>query len=143
MRGFLDTNVLISAILRPEGPPGRILTRLYKARFELVTSAEQLAELRRTLTDPRLRARLRCSAEELERWVGGLEDLADVVEDVPEIEPTSRDADDDRHLAAAAAGRADVLVTGDDDLLSLQAFEGVQILTPAAFLAQLDQARPG
>ncbi len=133
MRGFLDTNVLISAILRPEGPPGRILTRLYKARFELVTSAEQLAELRRTLTDPRLRARLRCSAEE----------LADVVEDVPEIEPTSRDADDDRHLAAAAAGRADVLVTGDDDLLSLQAFEGVQILTPAAFLAQLDQARPG
>lgn len=45
---------------------------------------------------------------------------------------TSGEADDGKHLAAAAAGRADVLVTGDDDLLSLRDLEEVQILPPAA-----------
>lgn len=48
-----------------------------------------------------------------------------------------RDPDDNRVLAAAITGSADVIVTGDADLLDLQVVEGVRILTPADFTAEL------
>ena len=140
---FLDSNVLIGALLRPEGPPGRALRGLYDGRFRLVTSTAQLAELRRALTYPRVRKRLRLSTDALDAWLQGLQDLADVMEDVPAIEPTSRDPVDDTHLAAAAAGRADLFVTGDRDLLELAEFEHIRIVKPAAFLALLDQPSSG
>jgi hypothetical protein len=49
-----------------------------------------------------------------------------------------RDPDDNRVLEAAIAGEADVIVTGDADLLDLQAVEGVRLLTPADFTDELD-----
>lgn len=63
--------------------------------------------------------------------------LAIVVEpqDVPAI--IAHDLDDDHVLAAAVAGGADYIVTGDPDLLDLQLYRGITILTPAAFLANV------
>ncbi|HEX3127616.1 MAG TPA: putative toxin-antitoxin system toxin component, PIN family [Thermoanaerobaculia bacterium] len=48
-----------------------------------------------------------------------------------------RDPKDNKVLEAALAGKADVIVTGDDDLFMLNPFEGIQILGPAAFLNRL------
>ena len=56
------------------------------------------------------------------------------VEAQPLREPVSRDSTDDWVLATAIAGEADAIVTGDDDLLVLRAFEGVEILDPRGFL---------
>ena len=50
-----------------------------------------------------------------------------------------QDPDDDKYLAAAVEGRARYVVTGDRDLLSLGEFEGVQVVTPRAFLDLLGQ----
>jgi putative PIN family toxin of toxin-antitoxin system len=50
---------------------------------------------------------------------------------------TARDPDDDHILACAKAGQADYIVTGDQDLLSLERFEGIPIVSPAAFAAIL------
>jgi predicted nucleic acid-binding protein len=57
----------------------------------------------------------------------------------------TRDPDDNRILeaAAAAAGRADVIVSGDDDLLSLGNYEGILIVSPVAFLLMLQEAPTG
>ena len=44
-----------------------------------------------------------------------------------------RDPDDDKFLELAVNGRADVIVSGDDDLLALDTFRGIPIITPAAF----------
>ena len=52
-----------------------------------------------------------------------------------------RDPKDDKYLELAAAGQADVIVTGDDDLLVLDPFEGIPIVGPAQFLAMLPTAR--
>jgi putative PIN family toxin of toxin-antitoxin system len=47
MRVVLDTNVIVSGVIKEEGPPGQILTRLFQARqFVFVTSLEILAEIR-------------------------------------------------------------------------------------------------
>lgn len=50
----------------------------------------------------------------------------------------ARDPDDNRVLEAAIAGGADVIVTGDTDLLDLQVVEGVRIVTPVDFTHELD-----
>jgi putative PIN family toxin of toxin-antitoxin system len=52
-----------------------------------------------------------------------------------------RDEDDNKFLDLAVDGRADLIVTGDDDLLALHPFRGIRILTPQQFLAFADRLR--
>ena len=54
--------------------------------------------------------------------------------------PACRDPDDDWVLATAVAGEAEVIVTGDADLLDLLAFRGIAILSPRGFLERLQRA---
>lgn len=55
--------------------------------------------------------------------------------EVPRVVPN--DPDDDHVIAAARAARADYIVSGDSDLLSLGGFQGIKILTAAGFLAHV------
>jgi predicted nucleic acid-binding protein len=56
----------------------------------------------------------------------------------PLSSPVCRDADDDMVLATAVAGQAEVIVSGDADLLTLGAYEGIRILSPRQFVEMLD-----
>ena len=67
--------------------------------------------------------------------------LADVVVDTGAVKGVCRDPDDDVVLAAAVEGRAAVIVTGDDDLLALGAYEGIPIITPKAFAVRVRGGR--
>jgi putative PIN family toxin of toxin-antitoxin system len=66
--------------------------------------------------------------------------LAERVEPAELPTPVCRHPDDDRVLATALAGRADAIVTGDDDLLVLGAYEGIAILSPRRFLERQSRA---
>jgi uncharacterized protein len=55
--------------------------------------------------------------------------------DIQQSVRVCRDPKDDKFLEVALNGHADVLVSGDDDLLTLESFHGTEILTPAAFLS--------
>jgi putative PIN family toxin of toxin-antitoxin system len=66
-------------------------------------------------------------------------DLCEFVEPEPLSERICRDADDDVVLTTALAGKADVIVTGDNDLLALKRFRDVRILSPRQFLELLDR----
>ena len=66
-------------------------------------------------------------------------DLCEFVEPEPLDERVCRDEDDDVVLATALAGKADVIVTGDEDLLVLKKFRGIEILSPRQFLKPLDR----
>jgi predicted nucleic acid-binding protein len=61
--------------------------------------------------------------------------LVEIIEVLQSIR-TSRDPTDDKFLEAAMNGRADVIVTGDKDLLDLNPFRGIAIVTPADYLAR-------
>lgn len=63
--------------------------------------------------------------------------LADLVEPPSLAQPVCRDPDDDEVLALALAARVDLIVSGDGDLLVLQAFEGIPIVTPAQALQRI------
>ena len=66
-------------------------------------------------------------------------DLCEFVKPEPLDERVCRDEDDDVVLATALAGKADVIVTGDEDLLVLKKFRGIEILSPRQFLKLLDR----
>lgn len=61
------------------------------------------------------------------------------VPDWPTLHVVADDPDDDKFLDCAVAAQAEIIVSGDEHLLSLGSFQGIQILTPAAFVVLLSQ----
>ena len=138
LRAVLDANVLVSALIRPQGPPGQIVSRLLKDRaFALVTSPAILAEVRRALAYPRVRKHILASDDELDLWVASLGLIAEPVEGRLRIGAVAEDPEDDKYIVAALEGLAQFIVSGDAHLLALEAYEGVRIVTPRAFLVLL------
>ena len=141
LQAVLDANVYASALVKPGGPPGRILHLLLADRaFEVVLSGSILVELRRCLDYPRLRKHISLTDPEIDRWILALELIADMVTPKRWIQAVPDDPDDDHLLAAAIEGRAAFLVTGDRHVLTLGEYEGIRIVTPAGFLKVLGEA---
>jgi len=138
VRAVVDVNVLVSAVLSTKGASADILRASRDGQFELITSEMLLTELTRTLEYPRIRKRIPAEkASAYINWLRGHGTLADDPVGSPPVR--SRDPDDDYLLALAIDQRA-YLVTGDQDLLVLNA--QLPILTPAQFAAQLRDATP-
>ena len=134
MRALLDANVLISAVIRPRGTPGLIIGALLERdAFELVLSPRIVAEGEAALKLRKIRKYLREPDEAL-LWLADLAALADLADDTGRAKGVCRDPGDDAVLSAAIEGRADVIVTGDADLLALEEHEGIAIVKPRAFL---------
>jgi hypothetical protein len=75
------------------------------------------------------------------QWLDGILLLADLVDDGTLPTRASVDPDDDKYLHAAVAGRAAVIVSGDQHLLGLGEYNGIPIVRPRAFLSLLGNAR--
>lgn len=127
MRIVLDTNVLVSAVISESGPPGLLLDEVRCGRCTLITSTVQLRELQDVLGRGRLRSRI--LPGEAEDLIRNLRSVAEVVTDLPDVGDSPDDADN-LILAAAIAGRADVIVSGDKKhMLSLEDIEGIPIIS--------------
>jgi putative PIN family toxin of toxin-antitoxin system len=141
IRAVLDANVYVSAYVRPEGPPGRIVERLLRdGAFEVVLSAEIVEEVLRALAYPKVRNAARTKVEP-DLWFEDLVVLAQFMTGHHDIPGVSDDPDDDKYIAAAIEGRAPLVVSGDPDLLNVGEHQGVRIITPRAFLDLLDASR--
>lgn len=130
-RVVLDTNVLISAALSPHGKPFACLAWVLD-NATLITSRELLDELDTRLARPKFSKYL--NDPQRRAFVADLA-LASAMVEVRGVIKVCRDPDDDKLLEMAIAGGADCLVTGDQDLLILNPFRGVPVLTPAQFVA--------
>jgi putative PIN family toxin of toxin-antitoxin system len=132
VRIVVDTNVLVSALIFPGGPPEAVYRLALERRIVLVTSRTLLAELGRVLT-----TKFGWDAgrsEEAVRQLVRVAEIADPQQPVAEIEA---DPADNRVLEAAAEGRAEAIVSGDRHLLALTSWRGIRIESPAGFLAML------
>jgi len=133
LRVVLDANVYISALIRPQGPPGQIVTRFLESSFEIVISPAIVEETIRAFAYPKVRKYIHAGVDP-ELWFEDVILLALLVAGDYEVEDVSVDADDDKYLAAAVEGSATLIVTGDPDLLTVKDFRGIRIVTPRIFL---------
>ena len=134
-RCVFDTNVFISALLFDQSKPARASFAALHAG-EVLVSADVIMELNNVLS----REKFECyvTEEERERFLWSLlreTRLAEIREKVR----ACRAPKDDKFLELAVNGGADCIVSGDDDLLTLDPFKGIQILTPSAFLNALSR----
>ena len=90
-RAVLDTNVLVSALIKSNGTPGRILDAHRLGRYELVASAELLDELERVLLRPRILRLVHATREEVSAFVRRLASSCVLAEPGTEIRRASRD----------------------------------------------------
>lgn len=142
LRAVLDANVVVSALIRPEGPSGRILERVARGDgVRAVLSPAILDEYRRSLGYAKVRRYVRLPAAEVGAWVDVLALLADIVPGERTVVVVTADPDDDKYLSAALEGRAAFVVSGDRHLLDVGAYEGVRIVTPRQFLDLLENPR--
>ena len=134
IRTVLDTNVLVSALLFPQGSMSW-LRATWRSRAVLpLVSRDTASELIRVLAYPKFRLTGREREDLLADYLPYCESVA--VEG-PLLLPDCRDPFDRPFLALALAGKADALVTGDSDLLALSPAFAVPILTPRALKERL------
>jgi putative PIN family toxin of toxin-antitoxin system len=129
-RVVVDTNVLISFALNPRGGAGQVIEIILR-RHELIGSAETIAEFYTVLFSDKLAKFL--SFEAREQIAAFLMPFV-ALHHVNTAISACRDPKDDKFLELAVAATAEVIVTGDADLLALHPFRGIAILTPAHFL---------
>ncbi|MBI5390884.1 putative toxin-antitoxin system toxin component, PIN family [Candidatus Woesearchaeota archaeon] len=125
----VDTNVLISA-LGWEGKPGNILQMVVENKRELIISHQQMKELERVLSYPKLVF----LQDGKERFLNLLLNIGTLVETTGTMKVIQEDPTDNILLEAAIMGEAEIIITGDAHLLKLKNYRGVSILTPAQFL---------
>ena len=134
---ILDTNVLLGALISPHGPPDAIYRAWRAARFELVTSAAQLDELRRVSRYPKLKTIL--PAHRVGTMVNNMQ-RAIVLAQLPPLPDgiKAHDPNDAFLLAMALGSEADYLVTGDRraGLLQRGSIGRTRIVTPATFCSE-------
>jgi putative PIN family toxin of toxin-antitoxin system len=140
IRALVDANILISVLLAHDSnsPPATMVEWAFAGAFEILVSGTSFAELAdRIQTKPYLRDRI--SPEDAQSLVNALTTIAQVLPEITEVIPAhSRDRKDDYLLALSSRHHVDYLVTGDEDLLVLGEHAGVRIVSPADFVAILD-----
>ena len=137
IRAVLDANVLVSAAINPRGTPARLVVLWRAARFAVVVSDALLREIYEVLHYPKILVRHGWSEAQMRSFVGELAQYAIHTPGALTLTVIEDDPADNRYLECAVEGGADFLVTGDQLLLNLGAYQGVTILTPRAFLDTL------
>jgi putative PIN family toxin of toxin-antitoxin system len=123
----LDTNVLFAALISQRG----LCARLFETcliRHRIVVSQHVLDELRRHLS-----AKAKFTDEQVEAAIAAIAGAGETVEPADVTSDICRDPNDLPVIGTAIAGNAEILVTGDQDLLSIGEHAGIRMLSPRAF----------
>jgi len=140
IKAVLDSNVVVSALIKPKGKPAQILDQL--DRFDLFLMEHILEEARRILNSRRIRRKYYHPPEEIDQYLDHfLRTVAELVpaQHVENVIP--EDPPDNVVLAGAVDNHARYLVSGNKHFLRLVEYRGVKMVTPAQFLEILAAVR--
>lgn len=132
IRVVVDTNVFVSGVFW-KGPPYKVLQVWSGGHFKMIATVAILEEYERVLGELSTKYGFANPSRVLEL----VRLNAEMVTPVRFARPVCRDRDDDKFLAAALAGNAPVLISGDKDLHAVDGFKGIRVLLPKAFLSEL------
>ncbi len=132
MKVVCDTNVLVSGILFG-GHARTILELISRGMLTNFLSLDILRELEDVLARPKFGLQPR----QLLGIVALLNDSCEIVEPSRRIHAVADDPDDNRVLEAAKAADAEFIISGDNHLLDLRDWEGIQVLSPGDFVRKV------
>jgi uncharacterized protein len=136
LRAILDTNVLLSALIRVDSKPYKLVRAWLDGRFGLVSGEAQLEELRRVSRYEQVRRYF--APAEIGWLINRIRERALLVKQLPKVD-VADDPGDNYLLAMAVAGEAEYLVTGDkSDLLALKRHRGTQLVTVQEMVSMLE-----
>ena len=142
LNAIADSTVLVSAFLRKEGVSAVLLRHAAEGAFALSLSHDIVIETETVLLErEHIRKRYPYSNEDVAAFCQTLQRSFPLLTDLPPLTGIVRDPNDDMVLATARAAHATYLITRDLDLLSLQSYEDITILTPEAFIAIVREHR--
>ena len=134
-RAVVDTNLVVSAFLWG-GNPRAILDAARRETLTLFTSAALIAELEDVLSRAKFANRIAAVGSSVDEMLGDYLALAQLVR--PSEHPAVvRDPDDDHVIACALAAEAEIIVSSDDDLLTLDHYRDIEILSVTQMLRRL------
>lgn len=144
-----DCNVLLQALISRRGPARACFEAAYAGKATLLISQYILDELKDAALRPRILRKFHHDAEDVDDFIDTLKRFAIFVHDVPHVFDYPRDPDDSHFIDVAIANNAQLIVSRDEDLLSLNdatkpdgrdfalRFPGLRVLTPSQLLALL------
>jgi len=135
MKVVLDTNVWVSAWLW-RGLPNNLIHLARREEIQVCISESLLAELENTLSYKKLQQKIQSLNLTKEQLLIGTREITYIYPIEELVVPELRDPDDTIVLATAIAASAEVIITGDRDLLILQEYQNMQIMTATDFLEQ-------
>lgn len=139
IRAIIDTNILISYLISHRGTIAEIIDHHWRGKnFTLLVFPELIAESAEVVGRPKLATLI--DTEDADALLAALHSLGEMQTPLAEIPVFTPDPDDDVFIAYALAGKANFVVSGDDDLLDLEQVNHVRIISPAEFLAVLASA---
>ncbi len=133
-KAVLDTNILVSAVITPHGAPAKLLQAWREEQFDLVTSPPILVELQEALCRPKIKTRYHLSLDDIHKVLTLMASATVLVPGTTTVSAPIQDPDDLMVLTTAIESQAGYLVTGDRELLHLERFQSIHIITPSAFL---------
>lgn len=146
MKIVIDANVYVSSLMKPNGEIAQLLISLLsnQERYTVVASAEIFIELARVLEYPKVRNRIQFTDQDISNWLASMQLLTEMVNinhfKLPVI--VIADPDDDKYILTALASKAEYIVSGDQHLLNLNPYQGIQIITARELMQIISNIKP-
>ena len=138
MRVVLDANIFVSALISRQGNPAITVDRWLAGEFDVLVSRPIIDEILRVTGYERILKKDARVRENRLEFAALISDQGVWVEPPHRLSVVSADESDNRYLECAVAGGAQYIVTGDQHLLAIRHYQGIEIVSPAVFVALLE-----
>jgi hypothetical protein len=139
IRVVIDANVFVSAILKPNSNPDKVIDLVKQGRITLALSPDILAEIRKVLLYPKIRKELKLTTKEIGEALAQIAQAAIITSGRVRLNAIESDPDDNRYLECAVEAQADFIISGDRHLKDLKNFQGIKIVNSATFIAFIEK----